>query len=163
MSDAGLCHCGCGLPAPIAAESSKRDRWVKGQPKRFIHGHNGRGKPRAFSEETIRRMGAGQRRRLSDPKNHPRWKGGLVLQEGYWRIHRPDHPRAGVRGYVKRCILVLEKKLGRSLLPNEVPHHKNGNKADDREENLVAMGSREHKRIHSIENHHKWRGHGNTH
>jgi hypothetical protein len=58
---------------------------------------------------------------------------------------------------------VLEKKLGRSLLPNEVPHHKNGNKADDREENLVAMGSREHKRIHSIENHHKWRGHGNTH
>ena len=85
-----------------------------------------------------------------------------MLQEGYWRVHRPNHPRAGVRGYVKRCILVLEKEMGRSLLPNEVPHHKNGNKADDRKGNLVVMESREHKRFHCLEKHQNWRTYGNT-
>lgn len=35
-----LCKCGCGLPAPIASVTSRRDKWVKGQPKQFIHGHN---------------------------------------------------------------------------------------------------------------------------
>lgn len=38
----GLCMCGCGQPAPIAkAHNEKRGR-VKGQPHRFIRGHNAR-------------------------------------------------------------------------------------------------------------------------
>ena len=34
-----LCECGCGLPAPIATATDPRMGWVKGQPKRFRHGH----------------------------------------------------------------------------------------------------------------------------
>jgi hypothetical protein len=35
-----LCECGkCGLPAPIATQTSTKMGWVKGQPKRFIRGH----------------------------------------------------------------------------------------------------------------------------
>jgi hypothetical protein len=34
------CECGCGLPAPIAEETNRKLGWVKGQPKRFIHGHS---------------------------------------------------------------------------------------------------------------------------
>src|SRR6266568_4976696 len=37
-----LCECGCGQPAPIAQQSTTRKGWVKGQPKRFIMGHQAR-------------------------------------------------------------------------------------------------------------------------
>ncbi len=39
----GLCGCGCGARTPIAQETRVRDGKVKGQPLRFIHGHNARG------------------------------------------------------------------------------------------------------------------------
>jgi protein gp37 len=37
-----LCECGCGNLAPIANKSIKSRGWVKGEPLRFIRGHNGR-------------------------------------------------------------------------------------------------------------------------
>lgn len=37
-----LCECGCGNPAPISKYTSKRLGWIKGEPHRFILGHNGR-------------------------------------------------------------------------------------------------------------------------
>lgn len=36
-----LCECGCGKPAPIAKRNRPSKRMVKGEPYRFIHGHNG--------------------------------------------------------------------------------------------------------------------------
>lgn len=36
----GLCECGCGEPAPIAKRTDRSRGWIKGQPLRFIHGHN---------------------------------------------------------------------------------------------------------------------------
>lgn len=38
-----LCQCGCGNPAPLASETYRARGWVKGQPIRFIDGHNKRG------------------------------------------------------------------------------------------------------------------------
>lgn len=35
-----LCECGCGSPAPISPRTDRFHGWVKGQPKRFISGHN---------------------------------------------------------------------------------------------------------------------------
>jgi hypothetical protein len=40
-----LCECGCGKPSPIASVTNKKRGWVKGQPLRFIQGHNGRLRP----------------------------------------------------------------------------------------------------------------------
>lgn len=37
-----LCACGCGKPAPIATMTRRARGQVKGQPIRFINGHNGR-------------------------------------------------------------------------------------------------------------------------
>jgi hypothetical protein len=34
------CECGCGLPAPIATRTDSRRGHIKGQPVRFISGHN---------------------------------------------------------------------------------------------------------------------------
>jgi len=36
-----LCECGCGKPAPIAKRNRPSKGMVKGEPYRFIHGHNG--------------------------------------------------------------------------------------------------------------------------
>ena len=38
-----LCRCGCGKPAPIAKATNNKLGHVKGQPIRFISGHNSRG------------------------------------------------------------------------------------------------------------------------
>ncbi len=36
----GYCHCGCGQKTKLADRTSQRDKTAKGEPKRFIHGHN---------------------------------------------------------------------------------------------------------------------------
>ena len=67
------------------------------------------------------------------------WKGGKItyIQTGYIRIYRPKHPLADHQGYVKEHRLIMEEKLGRYLKRNEVIHHINGNKSDNRIENLA--------------------------
>lgn len=85
---------------------------------RFIHGHNGRG------------------------ALHYDYKGGRYVNDsGYVMVLRPDHPRAMSNGYVREHILVMEAWLGRSLKPNETIHHKNGNRQDNRIQNLERFDS----------------------
>ena len=37
--DKGHCHCGCGLPAPLAKRTAQKYGHVKGEPVRYINGH----------------------------------------------------------------------------------------------------------------------------
>src|SRR2546429_2547904 len=34
-----LCECGCGQPAPICTQTNKKEGVCKGEPRRFIYGH----------------------------------------------------------------------------------------------------------------------------
>lgn len=62
--------------------------------------------------------------------------GGHVSSGGYRMLYRPDHPAAQSGRYVPEHRVVMEESLGRLLLPGENVHHRNGDKLDNRIENL---------------------------
>ena len=79
-------------------------------------------------------------------KKNGMWKGGRsVASNGYVLIRvGMDHHLADVRGYAYEHRLVAEKKIGRKLKRGEQVHHINGDKTDNRPENLDVMRSAAH-------------------
>lgn len=57
-------------------------------------------------------------------------------KQGYVRVHDRNHPRANQGGFVMEHAKVMSEHLGRDLLPHENIHHLNGDRADNRIENL---------------------------
>lgn len=70
------------------------------------------------------------------------YKGGSINSQGYKLIRVPGHPHAQKSGYIREHRIVMEKHLGRYLLPTEDVHHINENKLDNRIENLELLESR---------------------
>lgn len=116
----GLCGCGCGQTTSLFKETDRKRGHYKGQPARFIAGHNV----------------------MKGESNHL-WKGGKSTHDGYRTILQPDHPRANKRtGYVLEHILIAEKVLEKLLPPTAEVHHVNGNRADNSSGNLVICEDR---------------------
>lgn len=96
----------------------------RGRPRRYLYGHH---------------------------KGH--WKGGKrINSQGYIETYSPNHPFKGCRNTVREHRLVMEKQLGRYLQLSEVVHHKNGNKQDNRIENLKLMAKKQHDALTASEN-----------
>lgn len=81
---------------------------------------------------------------------HHNWKGGTYSHSnGYIYEYAPDHPAAtSAKGYVLQHRLVMERHLGRYLTADELVHHINEDKEDNRIVNLELTDMSEHASHH---------------
>lgn len=105
-----------------------------------------------------------QRKHISDAKKgiwlNPSEFGGHKKKraDGYISVYVPSHPNANKTGYVMEHILVMEKHIGRYIKNDEVVHHINHVRDDNRIENLRLMTFKEHAGLHMKERWEKRRG-----
>lgn len=80
-----------------------------------------------------------------------KWNGGVSkTKKGYKLIKMPEHERADSKGYVLEHILVFERETGIKVPKNCCIHHLNGNKNDNRIENLCLMLTSAHTTYHNL-------------
>jgi hypothetical protein len=68
---------------------------------------------------------------------------GKIKYNGYIALYMPEHHSAFDNGCVYEHILVAERMLGRLLLPDEVVHHKDKDRTNNLESNLMVFSSNE--------------------
>ena len=91
------------------------------------------------------------RKCISTGKHNGRWSGGKHKNnKGYIMVYSPHHPNKVAGNYVLEHRLVMEKHIGRFLRNEEVVHHKNNIKDDNRIENLQLFATTsDHSKFHT--------------
>lgn len=154
-----ICRCGCGGIIPLLR--------CDGQPQIYVQGHNWKNKKRVFSQDHKDKIKKARKNQIfteetrlklkqalagkHSGKENPGWKGGFKKSSGYVLVLDWAHPSHNSHGYISQHHLVMEKMIGRYLTKNEVVHHINHIRNDNRPENLMLFSSHsEHMKHHKF-------------
>lgn len=110
--------------------------WTKEMRSRLSEKHSGEGNPMYGKAGPFK----GEKRQDMWGPSHPNYKGGWVQGDYKW-VCIEGRQMAEHRH-------VLETFLGRELEANEIVHHINGDKQDNRVENLEIVSRSEHIEMH---------------
>ena len=127
----------------------RRYGWKQSERVKQIISKTHKGK--IVSMETKKKISASAKERYESGFHSALWKGGIKhRKDGYIAIWNPKHPYAK-DGYVMEHRLVMEKHIGRYLTEEEIVHHKNGIRNDNKIENLELFSNcSEHQRYHAL-------------
>jgi HNH endonuclease len=162
-----LCECGCGEYTKMAIKTNSKRGWIKGQPLRFINGHNQRGKQERNQIELTCKYcnnkflvwpGRSETAQFCSiscnisnrNKENARGYGETTIHHGRLKIKLPDHPYCDKSGYVFYHRHVVEKHLEYYLNPKEYDvHHIDEDKTNNALSNLVAIRRSAHMSLHA--------------
>jgi len=75
------------------------------------------------------------------------------MLNGYRVIYKPEYSNVMKNdnwdGFIYEHVVVAEKFLSRSLRSNEVVHHLDGNRSNNRKENLLVLERSQHGKLHA--------------
>ena len=114
----GYCECGCNMKTKLATHTHRKRGWVKGEPLRFINGHQ---IPKSMKGSKAFR-----------------WKGGEHSHLNRSLVFCPDHHRKMQNNYVFNSILVVEKITGLKIKKPIEIHHVDGDSMNDSPSNFVV-------------------------
>ena len=112
---------------------------VRDNVGRFIKGFT---YPKEWANKRVRPSGLKYKIKVINKSWFKRMDEIKLDEKGYERRH--------MDGKMKRMHkVILENKIGREFMENEVSHHLNGIRTDNRLENLVVMTKKEHDKLHN--------------
>lgn len=123
---------------PEAAEDARREREYHAEKRRQ---RQQRLRARIFAQQEKLNKRAKEKSALLQEDIRileAKLRGLPFVKRGYQYVKR-DWPRNSKRWYTKRCVLVMERSLGRRLQKDESIVHRDGNTMNDALENLQLV------------------------